>query len=327
MVDVVGALGLIAGGKRDEVAQRLDDVLLAEHLAGGVDRDAELLVDLVAADAGEIVALLVEEQAVEQRAGGVHGGGLAGALATVDLDEGILARGGNVALEGVADHVGRAEQRDDVVVLLGDAEGAEQQDGGLAALAVDGDHEVAALVDLELEPGAAGGDELDVVGLDAVVHLGGEVHAGRTDELGDDDALGAVDDEGAALGHKREIAHEDELLLDLAGVLVDEANLDEQGHLVGDVLGTALGDRVRRLAELVLTEGDLHGARRVLDGRELGEGLSEALGLETLEGLLLDLDEVGKLHRREDLPETLALTGNLLFSSGSICSCHLTFPP
>ena len=131
-----------------------------------------------------------------------------------------------------------------------------------------------------------------------------------------------------------EIFKDVSLLLDDAEIdevykkdVVDEADLDEQGHLVGDVLGAALGDRVRRLAELVLAEGDLHSARRVLDGRELGEGLSEALGLETLEGLLLDLDEVGKLHRGEDLPETLALTGNLLFSSGSICSCHLTFPP
>ena len=50
-----------------------------------------------------------------------------------------------------------------------------------------------------------------------------QVGARRADELRDDDALGAVDDERAALGHPREVAHEDRLLADLAGLAVDEA--------------------------------------------------------------------------------------------------------
>ena len=47
---------------------------------------------------------------------------------------------------------------------------------------------------------------------------GWKMTPGRADELRHDDALGAVDDERALLGHHREVAHEDRLLLDLARV-------------------------------------------------------------------------------------------------------------
>ena len=122
-----------------------------------------------------------------------------------------------------------AEQLDDLVVGGGDAEGAQEHGGGLFALAVDGDHELIALVDLELEPSTAGRDDLRLVDLLAAVHLGAVVHARGADELGDDDALGAVDDEGAALGHDGEVAHEDELLLDLTGLVVGEADIGRRG--------------------------------------------------------------------------------------------------
>ena len=51
----------------------------------------------------------------------------------------------------------------------------------------------------------------------SLIHI---LHARGADELGDDDALGAVDDEGALVGHHGEVAHEDELLLDLALSLI-----------------------------------------------------------------------------------------------------------
>ena len=186
---------------------------------------------------------------------------------------------------------------------------------------------MAALIDLELEPRAARGDELGLVDAHAVVHLGGEVHAGRADELRDDDALGAVDDEGAALRHEREVAHEDELLLDLAGLLVDEADVNEEGRLVGDVLGTALRDGVRGVAELVVTEGDLQGVRGVLDRGELGEGLGKALSHEALERLLLHGDQVRQLHRGSNLAKGLASGRSLWFRKSSLCGRHQAFPP
>ena len=156
----------------------------------------------------------------------------------------------------------------------------------------------------------------------AVVHLGREVHAGRADELGDHHALGAVDDEGAAVGHEREVAHEDELLLHLAGLLVDEAHVNEERCLVGDVLGAALRDGVRGVAKLVVAKGDLQGVGGVLDGRELREGLGKALAHEALEGLLLNRDQVGELHRRGNLAKGLASRRALWFGKCNLCSRH-----
>ncbi len=92
MVDVVGVEAVLARGEREKVAERGNDVLVGEDLTSS-SVEAELLVDLVAAHARQVVALRVEEQALEQAAGGIHGGGLAGTQATVDLDEGVLAGG------------------------------------------------------------------------------------------------------------------------------------------------------------------------------------------------------------------------------------------
>ena len=162
--------------------------------------------------------------------------------------------------------------------------------------------------------------------LDAVVQLGREVHTRGADELRDDDTLSAIDHEGTAVGHEREVAHEDELLLDLAGLLVHEAHINKQRRLIGDVLGTALGDGVGGVTKLVLAEGDLHRAGTVLDGRSLGERLGKTIGHEVLERLLLDGDEVGELHRGGDLGEAHAIV--LDCGGGSrLSGTHQAFPP
>ena len=162
--------------------------------------------------------------------------------------------------------------------------------------------------------------------LNAGVQLLGEVDAGRADQLGHHDTLGAVDDEGAARGHEREVAHEDELLLHLAGLLVDELDVDEEGRLVGDVLGTALGDGGRGVTKLVVAEGDLHGVGGVLDRGELLEGLREPLAHETLERLLLNRDKVGQFHCRRNLAEAYALA-LLRPRLGRRCVSHQALPP
>ena len=327
VVDVVELLVGIALVKREQVAQGADDVLGGEDLLVCRDVQAELLVDLVATNAGQVIALVVEVEALDEGASGVHGGRLAGALATVDLDEGVFARGGDVALDGGADDVGVSEEVHDLIVGLRNAEGAQQDRRALATLAVDGDDQVAVLVDLKLEPGAARGNELHMVHLHAVVDLRGEVHARRADELRHDDALGAIDDEGASVGHEREVAHEDELFLDFAGLLVDEAHLDEEGCLIGDVLGAAFGDGAWRVAKLVLAKRHLHRSRGVLDGRELSEGLGKPIGHEVLERLLLDRDKVGQRHGLRDLAEADPLTLFRLRGNGFVMCSHQANPP
>ena len=99
--------------------------------------EAELGVDLVAADLGEVVALGVEEQAVEQRPCGLDGRGLARTEALVDLDQRLFAVLGVVLLERALDALGVAEQLEDLLARLGDAERLEQHGDRLLALAVD----------------------------------------------------------------------------------------------------------------------------------------------------------------------------------------------
>ncbi len=92
-------------GHRDEEVVGGDDALVLVHV------EAELLVDLVAADTGEVVLLGIEEEALQQGAGVGHGRGVAGAEAAVDvlqrlllvvrgilaqrLDEEVVVRGGD----------------------------------------------------------------------------------------------------------------------------------------------------------------------------------------------------------------------------------------
>jgi len=152
-----------------------------------------------------------------------------------------------------------------------------------------------------------------------------EVDARAADQLGEDDALGAVDDEGAALGHEREVAHEDRLALDLAGRVVHELGGDEQGRGVGLVALLAVLDRVLDLFEAVVTEAQRHRAAEVLDGGDLLEDLLEARAVgdvvaplgpgcgdprlpalvaeQPVEALGLEREEVWDLHGLTDLAE------------------------
>ena len=84
---------------------------------------------------------------------------------------------------------------------------------------------------------------------------------------------------------------------------VDEADLDEQRRLIGDVLLLALVDRVLRLAELVATKLHAHVLRAVLDGADVPKRLRQTFALEELEAFRLDGDEVRDVHDVRDLRE------------------------
>ena len=120
-------------------------------------------------------------------------------------------------------------------------------------LAVDADVEQVLAVVLELHPRSAVRDDLrDVERLVFRVEEG----ARRPVQLADDDALGAVDDERAVLGHQRDVAEVDLLLLDVAdgldaglGILVPDHQPDRhlQRHGVGHAALLALVDVVFQL--------------------------------------------------------------------------------
>ena len=263
-----------------QVLDRGDDVLDAQHRVRQVRGQAQLLVDLVATDLGQVVTLSVEVEVLQQGAAGLDARRLTGTDLLVDIqqrlvlvgDLTVLVQGGGqsrVGLELLAD------------LGLVHAQGQEEDRDVLLALAVDTHGDVVVLVDLELQPGAARGNELDVVDVLVRGLLGGalEVHTRRAHELRDDDALGAVDDEGALVRHEREVAHEDRLGLDLTGLEVLEVGHHVQGRGVGQVLLLALLGRVLRLLEAVVVEGQRHGLAEVLDRGDLLEDLLQTRGL------------------------------------------------
>ena len=296
-------------GSEIELLDQLDDVARGER--AGVERlvEVQAAVQLVAADAREVVALRVEEELVQQVLRGVDRRRLARALLLEQLDEGALLRLRDlgVGLERQADVERVVEQVEDLLVGAGPAlwdvlalaervaHRAQQHGDRQLALAVDADEDAALLVDLELEPGAAGRHQVrDEDLLLAVLRLH-HVGARRAHQLRHDDALGAVDDERAPVGHPREVAHEDGLLADLARLAVLERDLDGQRARVGEVLLATLGDRGDGLVEVDVLEDDGEVAGVVLDGRDVVDRLAEAtlLGVdEPVERAALDIDEV-----------------------------------
>ena len=91
------------------------------------------------------------------------------------------------------------------------------------------------------------------------------------------------------------VAHEDGLLADLAGLLVDEPDRHRERCLIGLVLLAALLDGELRLAELVIAELDRERAGVVLDRRDVVNGFAETFADEPGEGFTLDIDQVGEV--------------------------------
>ena len=304
--------------QRDELLDERQDVLGREHAAVVGNVDAEALVQLVAADLRQVVALGIEEQRAQQVARVVERRRLAGTLLLEDLDQRLLLARGRVLLDRRPDEVRVVEQREDRLVgarverepgrrVLGRQRPQERRDRQLA-LAVDARVDDALLVDLELEPRTAARHQVgreDLLGRVLRLH---QVGARAAHELRHDDALGAVDDERAPLGHHREVAHEDRLLADLAGLLVDEADRHRERRLVGQVLLAALLDRELGFAEPVLTELDGERAGVILDRRDVVDRLAETFAHEPVERFTLDVDQVGEVEDVLEAGKRLART-------------------
>ena len=205
-------------------------------------------------------------------------------------------------------------------VLLVVAEGPEDDEDAEAALAGDpsagGDVLARLLLDVELDPLASvrvdgARDELvlgQVAKTKALTRL--EDHARRADELRHDHALGAVDDERSLVRHDREVAHEDRLFLDLAGLPVLELGPHEDRGRVGHVLFLALldGELRNRLEVRVVRielEVELEVLGEVLDRTHVPERVGQSLVEEPVEGLALNCDEVREFEGVLDVVERI----------------------
>ena len=173
VVDAVGrlAVGHVLG-QVQHVGGRGQDLRRAEHATGSapasrssiaeqvrqaVDLRAELAVQLVAADPGEVVALRVEEGVLEVDAGGLGRQRLAGTGALVDLEQGLLTGGSQVALllplplEEV--EVAHEAVQEGLVAVAERAQQHEQRQAALAGHAAAGGDVLARLgLDVELDP-------------------------------------------------------------------------------------------------------------------------------------------------------------------------------
>ena len=299
MVDVVEGGPAHIELQIDQVINRAEHVLRREGAGGIRNGEPQLLVDLVATHATQVVALRIEEAAVQQGLAATDGGGLTRPQFFVELQQGLIFRG-NALVVGRLDRLlvvlGMAQLVENVVVRQ--ANGPHQHVGVDLAGLVNANVQQIVLIGFELQPGTPVGDQAGVEGLAAVlVLLVLEVDARRTHDLVDDHALSTVDDEGAALGHQGQFPDEHFLLLDLAGLLVDQTAGDIHLGREGRIATLRLFHIVAGALQPVLAtdEVQLQLAGVVGDRGEALQLLDQALLQKPFEARALYLDQIGQV--------------------------------
>ena len=297
----LGHIDLLALGGQQLAGQGGDDIL-SRLIAGDAAGQAELIVHLVATEAGQIVTARVKEQVVQMCAGVLDRRRLAGAQLAVDLEQAFLGVVGDVLLEGGVDlRLGIAEELLDLVIG-GQAQRTQQRGDGQLAVLIDADIVHIGGIGLILQPCAAigvhgGGKQI----LAGTVLAGAVENAGRTDQLRDDRALCTVGDEGAGISHEREVAHEDLLLLHFAGLLVQQAGRDIQGCRICGIPLFAFLDRILGvLVQPVIDKLQHQIAGVVLDRGNVVKDLVQALLQEPVVRVFLDLDQIGHANHFVD---------------------------
>ena len=300
--------GDLALGLNDDLASQGSNDVLSGNKASDAAGQRQLLVHLVAAETRQVIAARIEEQHVDLVGSGLHRGGLAGTQLAVDLQQALVLVLGGILLQSGQDTLILAEEVQDLLIR-GKAQRTAQHGDGQLAVLIDTDIEHVGGIGLVLQPCTAVGVHGCAVQVVAHLIFGISVeYAGRTDQLADDGTLSTVDHKGARIGHQREVAHENFLVLDLAGLLVQQTGSHAQGGSVGHVALLALLDAV--LGLLIQTE--VHEAQRqvtgvVLNGADVVEDLFQALVQEPLIRVLLDLDQVRHTDDFVDVGEAHAL--------------------
>ncbi len=172
-----------------------------------------------------------------------------------------LQRGATLLAE--VEHIVLEEDAQHLLVVV--AERAQQHRHRQLAATVDAGEQRVLRIELEVQPRAAVGDharrEQQLAGAVRLAAIVIKEHTRRTMQLRDDHPLGAVDDEGAGVGHERNLAHVDLLLLDVldhflrgrAFLVVDhQAHGGAQWRAVSHAAIAAFTLVERRLAEAIV---------------------------------------------------------------------------
>ena len=276
----------------------------SQHLAYQTAFQTQLLVVFITAHTGKIIPAGVEEQTMDMGLSALNGGRLAGTQFAINLKQRLFHGFTGIFFDSGANPIVIAEEIQDLLIGAQTQAADKHRDGDLPVF-VDAHIEHIVHVVLIFQPGAPvrdnGGTEQLFTGA-VIVHL--KVHTGRTHQLGDDHTLGAVDDEGAAGSHQREVAHEHFGLLDLPGLLVQQARGHPKGRRVSGIPLLALGHAVIGLiVELVTNEIEHQIVVEVCNTRNVLENLFQALCKEPFIGILLDLNEVRHFQDFLDLAE------------------------
>ena len=193
----------------------------------------------------------------------------------------------------ILDLVKEVEDVDIGAVADGAEEGGDEKLAAAAA-AVEINIEQVVVVELNLQPGAAVGN--DAEGMEQLaIGMGHDLEgdAGRAVELGNDHPFRPVDDEGAALGHHRDLAHVDVLVLD--EVLLPQPELDVERNGICNAFPNTLDLRVLGIAQGIGNVLQHQPLVIGLDGEDLAENRLQALRFALfLRNPLLQEVEVGR---------------------------------
>ena len=114
------------------------------------------------------------------------------------------------------------------------------------------------------------------------------------------------------LGHPREVAHEDGLLADFAGLPVLEGNGDVQRTRESEIALTTLFESVSGIVKFEIAKDDGEIAGVILDGRDVVDRLPQHAGLgigEILERTTLNVDQMWSFEGGFETGETPADKG------------------
>ena len=311
VIDIVLALDAVVDV--DHAAQHRDQVIVGQRAVVQRHIQVQAAVELVAADLAQIIAPRGEDQVLHEALGVVQRRRIPGAQLLVELQQRAVHalgrvrpvdRAGGVAFQsrcdvaviGVVVNLGELLQD---FVIGAEADRAQQHGDGQLALAIHLHRNDVALAGLELQPRAAIRDHLGVAEtpIGDAIFLHGEINARGSDQLADDHALGPVNDEGAVFRHQREIAHEDVLGGNLAGLAIDQLDAHPQRGGEGHVTVPALRLGVLGLAEPKSfwprdgAEVQLQVLVEAHDRGDLIEELLQTLRLEPTERVQLHLDQ------------------------------------
>ena len=285
-------------GRNDDLTGGSVHDRLSQDAAADAALPAQLLGELVTAHGSQVIALGVEKERIQELLGVVLVGRLTGAQTLVNLHHSLalaldlLA----VTLDGGSDARVIAKELQNLLVRC-KAQSTDEIGHGHLAGAVDADRHNVVGIRLQLNPSTAVRNDRGVVELLAGgVDLLAIVRTGRTNQLADDDTLCTIDDEGTGIGHQGEIPHENFLLLDLAGLAIDETDIDAQGSSPGHITFLALIEVILRLSHRKAFKGEYKISREILDWRNVTEDFLQPLIQEPLVARPLDIQQVRHFH-------------------------------